>query len=886
MRNCALILALVLSLAGSAFAQRLPHTAVPLHYQLTLAPNFSTDTYTGKEGIQIRVLKPVTTITLNAVEIQFQNVSIDSEGRSQAAKVAVDPAREMATLSIAQALRPGPAEIHIQFTGILNHQLRGFYLAEENGHKYAITQFEPTDARRAFPCFDEPALKATFDVTLVIPREDTAISNGAIASDTPGPGPDQHTVRFATSPKMSSYLVAMLVGEFKCLSGAAGGVPIRVCAPPKQVQLGQFALESAEHVLPIYERYFGIKYQFHKLDLIAAPDFEAGAMENTAAITFREADLLLDSRYAPLPARQRVAYVVAHEMAHQWFGDLVTMDWWNDIWLNEGFATWMGRKAVNEWMPQWHINTSDALDTYGALALDSMETTRAIRAPRAETPAEINQLFDGITYEKTAAILRMVEHFAGSEAFERGIHAYLEKYAWSNASAEDFWNTITVASHKPVSTVMPGFVIQPGAPIVSVSSRCDGSSTKVTLAQRRYFLNRQKFEAGSSERWAIPVCFKTASGATRCVVLKEARQTFSFPGCSPWVFANAGARGYYWLSYQPAELESISKSAENTLSPPERIALLSDAAAMLHSGDITIGDYLRTTAAFSGDRSSAVMQEVTAALDKIGRDLVSPADRAQYQAYVRGLLRPAFERLGWKIKPGEPPDTRIMRANVIETLGFTGRDPDVLAEARRLANEYLANRSAVDPSLAPTVLSLAALDGNGALYERFLQRSKSASSPDELYAFLGALTDFTEPALIRRSLDYSLTPAVREQDFTQFLGGLMSNPAARDAAWDFVKSHWTDIQPKLSTWGGAYIIGDTRGFCDTAHRDDIAQFFRTHPTPASGSTFRRTLETIDNCIDLRERQESELAAWLKTQGPSRTAQSGSFEGTAVSPRPL
>lgn len=872
MRRCAVTVLSIFMLTASAAAQRLPHIAVPVHYHLTLTPNFVQDNYRGDETIDIRILKPVTAITLNAVEIQFQNVSITAGGQTQVAKVALDPSREMATLSVERTLQPGPARIHVRFTGILNNKLRGFYLAQEGGKKYGITQFEPTDARRAFPCFDEPALKATFDITLIIPHGDTAISNGAMVSDTPGPGPDQHTVRFATSPKMSSYLVAMLVGDFKCLKGGADGVPIRVCAPPNQVQLGAFALDSAEHVLPFYEHYFGIKYQFHKLDLIAAPDFEAGAMENAAAITFREADLLLNTRFASLAARQRVAYVVAHEMAHQWFGDLVTMDWWNDIWLNEGFATWMGRKAVNAWQPSWNITTSDALDTYGALALDSVENTRAIRAPHAETSAQINQLFDGITYEKTAAILRMIEDFAGPQEFERGIHAYLEKYAWSNASAQDFWNTITAVSHKPVSTVMPTFVVQPGAPIVSVTSQCEGGTTKVTALQQRYFLNRQRFEAGSSERWVIPICMKDAAGTTRCVLLKNQRQTFSLPGCSPWVFANAGARGYYWLSYAPAELQKISAGAEKSLSPPERIALLSDAAAMLHSGDITIGDYLHATEAFSNDPSSAVMQEVTAALDKIGRDLVSPADRAQYQAFVRRLLQPAFARLGWQAKPGERPDTALMRAGVIRTLGFTGRDPKVLAEAQRLAEEYLKSRSAVNPSLVPTVLSLAALNGNAGLYHRFLVRAKAATSPDELYSFLGALTDFTEPALIRRSLDYSLTPAVREQDFTQFIGGLMANPAARDATWDFVKSHWNEIQPKLSTWGGAYIIGDTRTFCDTAHRQEIADFFHAHPTPASGSTFRRTLETIDNCIDLRDRQQSKLAAWLKSRSPSLSAE--------------
>lgn len=862
MAKSAILLALVLTLAGSAPAQRLPHQVVPIQYQLTLAPNFVHDNYTGDETIQVRVLQSTSSITLNALEIQFQKTTVVSGGETQGAKVTTDPAREMATLTVSRPLQVGLAKIHIQFTGILNNKLRGFYLARENDHKYAITQFEPTDARRAFPCFDEPALKATFNITLIIPDRDTAISNSKILSDTPGPTAGEHTVRFATSPKISSYLVAMLVGNFKCLSGGADGIPIRVCAPPKQAEFGQYALETAEQVLPFYEHYFGVKYQFHKLDLIAAPDFEAGAMENAAAITFREADLLLDSRFASVAARQRVAYVVAHEMAHQWFGDLVTMDWWNDIWLNEGFATWMGKKAVDALHPEWHTDIQDALSTYSALALDSMENTRAIRAPHAETPAEINQLFDGITYEKTAAILRMIESYAGKEAFRRGIHAYLEKYAWSNASAHDFWNTETSVTHKPVNQIMPTFVIQPGAPMINVYSRCESGSTQVTLGQRRYFLNRQRFEAGSPEHWLIPVCLKSASGATQCVLLAQNRQSFALQGCSSWVFANAGARGYYWLSSAPDTLHAIAANAEKTLSPQERIALLSDAAAMLHTGRIMIGDYLNVTAKLSNDPSSAVMSEVTASLDRVGQDLVNPSDRPRYQAYVRRLLYPAYQRLGWKAQPGEDPGAQLARADVIETLGSSADDPEVLAKARAMAAEYLKDRSAIDPSLVSTMLALAARNGNAALYDQFLERSKTAVAPDEMYNFLFALTAFTQPALIQRSLEYTLTPAVREQDFAQAIGALMSNPAARDMTWNFVKSHWTEIQPKLSTWGGAYIIGDTRSFCDAAHRDDVEHFFTAHPTPASSDTFRRTLETINNCIDLRAEQEMKLADWL------------------------
>jgi aminopeptidase N len=864
-RFAALGLVLMLVFCTPGIAQRLPLEATPIHYQLTLTPDFAHNKYTGDEVIRVRILKPTSSITLNALEIEFEQASITSNHQTMSAKVVTDPEREMATLKAPKVVPPGPAEIHIRFKGILNNKLRGFYRAQESGLKYAITQFEPTDARRAFPCFDEPALKATFDITLIIPKGDMGISNSPVISDTPGLGPDQHIVRFATSAKMSSYLVALIVGDFKCLRGEADGIPIRVCAPPNQVQLGHFALESAEHILPFYEHYFGIRYPFKKLDLIAAPDFEAGAMENAGAITFRETYLLLDDRYASPAARKNVATVVAHEMAHQWFGDLVTMKWWNDIWLNEGFATWLSSKPVAAWKPEWNLQADDTLGTYSALSLDSMTATRPIRAPHAETSAQINQLFDGITYQKTAAILRMLEAYAGGDLFERGIHAYLTRFAYMNASAQDFWNTITQVSQKPVNQIMPTFVIQPGAPIVTVESRCEGNSTEVTLKQQRYFRDRARFQAGSPERWMIPVCLRSASGATQCVLLKQARQDFSLPGCSPWVFANSGAHGYYWLSYSPEVLKRISENAERSLTPEERITLIPDAEAMLSVGQIGIGDYLSTVEALSGDTHRAVMEEVTGALENVGETLVNSSDRDQYQALVRRLLRPAAQRLGWKPAPGENPEIQLMRVDVLGTLGYTGRDPEVLHEARQLADAYLKDRSAVDPSLSRMVLNLAALEGGQELYDEFLERSKAADSPGELYKFLYALTDFTQPALIDRTLAYSLTPAIREQDFPFFIGRLMRNPAAKDATWDFVKSNWPKVESKLSTWGGAYIISDTQSFCDASHRDDIEQFFKAHPNPASSTAFQRTLEHINHCIDLRSREAGKLRAWLGQQ---------------------
>ena len=426
----AFILVLIPALAA---AQRLPEGVTPQHYNLFFAPDLQKATFSGEEIIDIQVLKPASTITLNSADLEFQLAEVTQGGKPQAAQTSFNVDAQQATLTVPAALQAGPASIHIKFTGILNDKLRGFYLAKTNVRKYAITQFESTDARRAFPSFDEPALKATFDISLTIDQADTAISNGKIISDTPGPGEGKHTLKFSPTAKMSTYLVAMAVGDFTCNEGSADNVPIRVCGTPDKKPLGVAALRYAEEILHYYNSYYGIPYPFGKLDIVGAPDFEAGAMENTGAIFYRESDLFIDDTHSSVSSHQNVFEVLGHEMAHQWFGDLVTMKWWDNIWLNEGFATWMELKPSQALHPEWNaaldaVNASDQ-----ALRVDALRNTHPIRA-RAETPEEIDELFDSISYQKGAAVLRMVESYVSPDVFRRGVNAYLRKFQYGNAS--------------------------------------------------------------------------------------------------------------------------------------------------------------------------------------------------------------------------------------------------------------------------------------------------------------------------------------------------------------------------------------------------------------------------------------------------------------------
>src|SRR3954470_3100957 len=508
MKKLLLLLVSLFFLSVAAAAQKLPELATPHHYILTLAPDFKTDTFTGDEVIHGDIVKPTNKIVLNAMEIEFQDVTIQAlpaekntkAGEVQKVMVSLDPQSEMATLNFPTAIPAGPFELKIKYKGILNGDLRGFYLSKGNGRKYAVSQMEPTDARRAFPSFDEPAYKAPFDISLIVDKGDTAISNGSIVSDTPGPGPDKHTLKFSMTPKMSTYLVAMMVGDFKCIGDKQDGIPIRVCSTPDKIQYTKLALGDAKDILHYFNQYYGIKYPFKKLDIIAFPDFSAGAMENTAAITYRETLLLVDDKNVSNKLRKEVADVLAHEMAHQWFGDLVTMQWWNDIWLNEGFATWMSPKPVKAVHPEWNVCLDEVQQSGGAMNIDSTKSTRAIRT-NATTTNEIAELFDGIAYDKTASVLRMVESYLGEQAFRAGVNDYLKAHAYGNAAAEDFWGAMSHASGKPVDRIMQSYVTQAGVPLVSLKEKCEGKKTEVALEQQRFFYNKEALDAGSGEVW-------------------------------------------------------------------------------------------------------------------------------------------------------------------------------------------------------------------------------------------------------------------------------------------------------------------------------------------------------------------------------------------------
>ncbi len=862
----AVVTFLVLTLSLAA-AQRLPEVARPDNYKLTFAPDLEKAKFEGDETITLRLLKPTSEITLNAVDIDFHEVTVTSGGRTQKAKVTPEKEKEMVVLSVEKPLAAGPVTVHITYSGILNNEMRGLYLGkDDHGRKYAASQFEATDARRAFPSFDEPDYKATFDITAVVDKDHVAISNYKVVSDTPGPG-EKHTVKFATTAKMSSYLAALVVGNFEYIEGSVDGIPIRVYSTPGKKEMGKFALDATENIVGYYDKYFGIKYPYGKLDLIGLPDFSAGAMENVGCITFREVILLIDEKQGSIDLKKTIASVTAHEIAHMWFGDLVTMKWWDDIWLNEGFATWMETKPVAKWKPEWNYNLDDVSGTGGTLNVDSLANTRPIHQA-AETPAQIQELFDGIAYGKAASVLRMLESYLGEETFRAGVNAYLKEHQYANATADDFWDAQAKISKKPVDKIMPTWVKQAGVPIVNVKAQCSGNSTSVTLTQQRYYVDRAKFEAGNDQLWQIPLCLRgSANGKeAKCELMTKKEETLTLPGCSTWVLTNGGATGYYRTAFSADAVRALATDAETKLTPAERIAVENDIWASMRVGREPVGDYLAFAQGLQPDRNRAVVEDLLGGLSYIGQYLVSDSDRDSYRMWLRQYLAPAMKDVGYEPKPGESDEQRTLRSRLFRALGYDARDPETLEEARQIADKALADPASVDTEMAGGVLRLAALNGDSAFYDRVLAATKNPKSPEEYYMYLFTLPRFGNPKLLQRTLDFAVSPDVRSQDSLRVITSVMRNPAGRDLAWNFIQSHWDAVAKAGGPFASAAVVGATSIFCDAGLRDQVTEFFSAHKIAAAERTYKQSIERINNCVDLKSQQEPQLASWLGQHG--------------------
>ncbi|MDR3745609.1 MAG: M1 family aminopeptidase [Acidobacteriaceae bacterium] len=904
-------LAAVAGFGLRAEAQRLPGGVRPDHYSLVITPDLKDATFTGSETIEVVLDAPSKSITLNAAEIEFVSVQAfvvpddgvgvatatttanaktnagilryaqndkgaggndksskgigwsGGEGQSatgQSATVALDEAQEQATFSFARELPAGRVRLAIEYRGILNDKLRGFYLSKTKTRNYGVTQFEATDARRAFPSFDEPALKATFDVSLVVDAGDEVISNMTVVSDRPGPVAGKRTIAFATTPRMSTYLVAWLVGDFKCSKGKADGVAIRACATPDKVKLTRFALDAAKQTLKDYDQYFGIKYPLAKLDLVAIPDFEAGAMENFGCITFRETMLLVDKKNGVLGAKKEVAETVAHEMAHQWFGDLVTPAWWDNLWLNEGFATWMESKEAAREHPTWRFEQDAATAQDRTMNADAGRTTRTIRA-QAESPSQIGEMFDGIAYGKAGAVIGMVENYVGEEAFRRGVHEYLAEHSYGNATAEDFWGTMARVSGLPVDAVMRSFVEQPGVPLVHFGGAAGG---EIPATQERFFLTAAGKravgkDATKSGGWTIPVCFKGAE----CRLLTPGATALPTSAGAAFFFANAGDKGYYRTEYSAEQIKAIIDRAETGLTVPERIGLLGDRWALMRAGQGTVGEFLDLALAVKADPNAAVLDNVMGKIDAIETRIAMGDDLARLNAVIRLEFGGVYEGLS-KGGKHSTEDREDERATLFEALGRAG-DPVVLAQAKSVSQMLFAGQKPTDgvgETVSDASVALVVTDGDVAMYESMLRVAETATDPDLKEDALQTLTRFQRPELVTRTLELAVSDAVRSQDSWMLIALLLERRETQDQTWGFVQKHWAEIARRATLNSGARIVEATGAFCTVPRRDEVASFFAAHPVASAERTLAKAVDNINDCIQLRTEQEPELRHWL------------------------
>ena len=843
-------------LAGMAEAQRLPSTVAPENYKLLIDARISAGKFSGEETITVRLSQPANEIVLNSLDLEIPLAEVTAAGSTQTAHVSYDKPAEMVRLTLPHPVPAGPATLHLKFSGPLTEGLRGLYLSKTPRRAYAVTQFEGTYARMMFPCFDEPGFKATFDLAVIIDKGDTAISNGSIASDEQLGG--AHKITFSTSPRMSTYLVALAIGDWQCLEKKVDGIPVRVCAVPEKKDKAKFALEVAAQSLRFYNQWYGIRYPFGKLDMVAIPDYEWGGMENTASIFYRDSALLLDENTASVPGKRGHATVIAHEIAHQWFGDLVTAAWWDDIWLNEGFASWMERKPIEAWRPEWNLEQDAAASAQQIISLDSLSSARAIHGDPM-TSSEIKEMFDGITYEKGAAVLRMLEAYVGPEVFRSGVNRYLQEHANGNATSADFWKALSQVSGKPVEKIMPTFVMQPGVPVVSISGECKNGRTPLRIQQQRFLLSPGP---ASSEQWRVPVCLKTSGKPeSQCFLVTDKEQQFELNACTDWLFGNSGANGYYRVAYDPQMLTRIAGAAAKELTPAERISLIEDAWAMTQTGKYPVGLFLQLALAMRAEREPRVVNLLANHLETVGASLVPQDQQSRYHQLLRAQFTPLANELGWKDRSRDTDEQRSLRARLLSVLG-AAHDPGAVAAAQDAARKYLQHSGAVEATFSNAAFSVAAQNGNPALYDQFHSAFLKAPATDQYYQYLFALAAFPQAALAQRTLALVDTGKVHQQDYPAFFSALLTNPATRPAAWAYLKTHWDSLALKVTSFGGRGAVAALGNFCSATERDDVQQFFAGHRPPGAERALQQSLERMNQCIAFKQVQQANMEKWL------------------------
>jgi puromycin-sensitive aminopeptidase len=837
---------------------RLPPHVRPTGYDAEISVDLDGTRFAGRIQISLSLERPSDEIVLHAAELNVDRAVLSSGGAERAAEERrLVPASETLVLRFAEPVPAGEAVLDLSFRGVISSGLRGMYLA---GPGLAATQFEAADARRVFPCFDEPSFKAPWRLAVEAPRGVAVLSNGKPIAEEDRGGVRRTT--FAPTPPLPTYLVALVVGRVEALPAVTSrGVPVRTWSTPEKLALTGFGQDVALEVLPRLEDYFGTPYAFGKLDQVGLPEFEAGAMENAGLITYREVALLLDPATASLAQKKRVAEVVTHELSHQWFGNWVTMAWWDDLWLNESFATWMAYKIVDAWNPGWRVWLDFDQGKAAAMQLDALVSTHPIRA-EVRSVAEAGEAFDLITYEKGGAVLRMIEGYLGEERFREGIRLYMRRHGRGNTVADDLWAALAEASREPVVELANAWIRQAGFPLVSVAR----SGRKVRLEQHRFWSDPAT--RGDDSAWPVPLVLRVGRAGKveeRRLLLREQVAELELDQEADFLCANAAATGFYRVAYDAAGLAALVRNLGG-LAPAERIQLLSDEWALVRAGERDIATFFDLCAGYRGESDHAVLDELVGRLAAVEHRIVADQDRGALQRFVAELFRPQLEATGWGSSPAEPDVVRLRRVAAVRALALVARDPGVVGEATARLDRWLAGeREALEPNLHDVAVTLAARSGDRARFEGFRALFRGEKDPAFRRRYLMALGAFEDPALAAEGLEFLYAhDAVPLQDTAFYLGALLGNRTAREPAWARVRGAWEAFYGRIK---GApmltrRVVEAMGSLTERRHLEEAEAFLAGHPLEEARQAIAQTLERLRQEVALRERAQPSLSRWL------------------------
>lgn len=833
-------------------AYRLPYSVRPERYDLRLDPDLDKASFLGDLRITAHALDQVERIELHAAELEVTTAAVRSgSGEAVDARIELDPGTERLVLHLPAPMDPGPLVVDLRFSGILNDQLHGFYrstFTAEDGtvHTIATTQFEATDARRAFPCFDEPDRKAVFAVTLDVDDGLLAVSNAPVVSDSPLKG-GRHRIRFADTIPMSTYLVAFVVGPLVATDPVdVDGVAVRVVHVPGREDLTSFALDCAAHALRFFSDWFAIDYPADKLDLVAIPDFAFGAMENLGCVTFRETALLVDPTRASRLEQQRVADVISHEIAHMWFGDLVTMKWWNGIWLNEAFATLMELLCVDHYRPQWQRWVAFGMERDAAMATDALHSTRPVEYP-VGPPEEAQGMFDVLTYQKGASVLRMLERYLGGTRFRDGIRLYLQRHRYANTETSDLWDAIEEASGEPVRQVMDSWIFQGGFPLVSCAPD-PTDTTRTALRHEPFTFGDAPSRSGAlpasaiGERWLVPVLARDLASSAPAQRLLLGAEPGTLPIDPSTVLVNAGGAGFYRVAYTPEHLRQLA-TAMVELDPLERFNLLGDTWAAVLARRRDLDDMLVLAGALGEERDPDVWGQVVGALRFLDH-VVPDAARPALARYCAGLVMPLVQRLGWEARPDEDERAGTLRAMALGTAGTIGEVRSVQDRCRALHDAALSGGTPLDPELAGTVVSVVAACGDRATYEVLLDRYRHPDTPQQEMRYLLALADVRDPDVAAEVFALAMGE-VRSQNAPLLVQALLANRVHGPATWRRVTEHWDGLVRRTPASMMPRMLDAVKWLCrEPELASDVRSFLADHPLRSGQRSVDQAIERL------------------------------------------